>query len=50
MDGSATFTTVASRMTMNCARQTMTRTSQRFASPVEPDGGSGVLGRGKTTD
>ena len=33
IDGSATFTTVASRMTMNCARQTMTRTSQRLVSP-----------------
>src|ERR671920_808033 len=40
IDGSATFTTVASRMTMNCARQTMTRTSHRLTSP---DGG-GVLG------
>ena len=28
IDGSATFTIVASRMTMNCARQTRTRTSQ----------------------
>ena len=33
MLGSATFTTVASRITMNCARQTMTRTSQRLVSP-----------------
>src|SRR5215207_7738803 len=38
IDGSATFTTVASRITMNCARQTMTRTSQRLVSPDE--GGS----------
>src|SRR5262245_34355746 len=28
IDGRATFTTVASRTTMNCARQTRTRTSQ----------------------
>ena len=28
IDGSATFTIVASRITMNCARQTSTRTSQ----------------------
>src|SRR3954469_14436144 len=33
IEGSATFTIVASRMTMNCARQTMTRTSQRLVSP-----------------
>src|SRR4051812_28301922 len=32
MDGSATLTIVASRMTMNWARQTRTRTNQRFAS------------------
>src|ERR1700722_5998345 len=31
MEGSATFTIVASRMTMNCARQIKTRTSQGFA-------------------
>src|ERR1700758_1523139 len=30
--GSATFTTVASRTTMNCATQTMARTSQRLGS------------------
>ena len=30
IDGSATFTIVASRMTMNCARQTRQRTSQGF--------------------
>src|SRR5687768_7035103 len=42
IDGSATLTTVASRMTMNCARQTMTRTSQRFVSPAGGDStGSG---------
>src|SRR5688572_12945266 len=33
IDGSATFTTVASRMTMNCARQTITSTSQRLVPP-----------------
>src|SRR5215210_6318915 len=32
MEGNATFVIVASRMTMNCARQTRTRTSQRFVS------------------
>ena len=32
IDGSATFTTVASSTTMNCARQTMTSTSQRLVS------------------
>ena len=32
--GSATFTIVASSMTMNCARQTRTRTSQGFARAV----------------
>ena len=32
IDGSATFTIVASRMTMNCAMQTSTSTSQRFDS------------------
>src|SRR5512132_3028962 len=31
IDGSATLTTVASRTTMNCAKQTSTRTTQRFA-------------------
>ncbi len=46
IDGSATFTTVASSTTMNCARQTMTSTSQRL---VSPDAGgstnsSGALG------
>ena len=30
MDGSATFTIVASRMTMNCAKQIRTRTIQGF--------------------
>src|SRR3954471_6890795 len=32
MDGSATLTIVASSTTMNCATQTITRTSQRFES------------------
>src|SRR5437764_14753876 len=32
IDGSATFTIVASRMTMNCARQIRTRTTQGFVA------------------
>src|SRR5438045_8142181 len=32
MVGSATFTIVASRMTMNCATQTRPRTAQRFGA------------------
>ena len=35
IDGSATFTIVASRMTMNCAMQTRTSTSQRFVSDLK---------------
>src|SRR6059058_5173377 len=35
IDGSATFTIVASKMTMNCARQTITRTSQRLVERGE---------------
>src|SRR4051794_21951769 len=35
IDGSATFTIVASRMTMNWARQTTTRVAQRFGEDVE---------------
>ena len=45
IDGSATFTTVASRITMNCARQTMTRTSQRL---VSPDGGGSTNSSGRS--
>src|SRR3954468_21605915 len=33
IDGSATFTTVASSTTMNCAKHTSTRTTQRFVDP-----------------
>src|SRR3954447_13342908 len=44
IDGSATFTIVASRMTMNCARQMMTRTSQRLVSPA----GGGSTGSGRS--
>src|SRR4051794_31413418 len=33
IDGSATFTTVASSTTMNCAKQTSTRTTQGFVEP-----------------
>ena len=40
IDGSATLTTVASSTTMNCARQTMTRTTQRLLSASPARGGS----------
>src|SRR4051812_25447252 len=38
IDGSAMFTIVASRMTMNWARQTIARTSQRFVSVRAAEG------------
>ena len=34
IEGSATFTIVASRITMNCARQTRTRTSHGLTRPA----------------
>src|SRR4051794_3632505 len=44
IDGSATLTIVASRMTMNCARQTSTSTNQRFDScPVDWMVGASVV-------
>ena len=48
IDGSATFTTVASRITMNWARQTMTRTSQRLVSP-DAGGSTNSSGRSEAT-
>src|SRR3954451_6426743 len=45
IDGSATFTIVASRTTMNCARQTRTRTSQGLTEGLDP---AAVLTGGST--
>ena len=45
IDGSATFTTVASSTTMNWAMQTSTRTSQRRSCDAAPGGAVAVLTR-----
>ena len=46
IDGSATLVIVASRMTMNCARQTRTRTSQRLVSARRRLGDRAAIGDG----
>ena len=45
MDGSATFTTVMSRITMNSATQSRTRTAQGWRAGAPSGPGTGVRDR-----